>query len=107
MQYLTKTKAIVSYCRECSGGSSKEVTLCNLVDCPLWPWRFGCKMGSPVFMTRMERQRECSPREFDESFTVADEPQGAPSSSPMSPRTHGANKVTKPTSPYWEPEKED
>jgi hypothetical protein len=104
---LDRSRAIWKYCMDCAGESSKEVTLCNLVDCPLWPWRFGCKMGSPVFMARMERQRGVTPDEFNDAFAPADGPQGAISSAPMSPQTHTAKKVSKPMSPYWEPDKEN
>lgn len=41
MKYLTKTRAIASYCRECSGGQQGAATLCVLADCPLWPYRIG------------------------------------------------------------------
>lgn len=34
-------KAVRRKCLDCSGGSTAEVRLCILVDCPLWPFRFG------------------------------------------------------------------
>ena len=37
----TPVKAIRLYCLECSGGSSKEVELCVMPHCALYPFRFG------------------------------------------------------------------
>ena len=34
-------KAIRAYCLECSNGSSNEVALCVIPNCPLYPFRFG------------------------------------------------------------------
>ncbi len=34
-------QAIRTKCVDCSGGSYREVTLCPVVDCPLWAWRLG------------------------------------------------------------------
>ena len=33
--------AIRRNCLECSGGVSKEVALCVIPNCPLYPYRFG------------------------------------------------------------------
>jgi hypothetical protein len=41
MKHLTPMKAIRAKCLDCSGGSSSEVRLCEIEDCPLYPWRFG------------------------------------------------------------------
>jgi hypothetical protein len=37
----TMAVAIRKKCIDCSGGSRKEVRLCPVVACPLWPYRFG------------------------------------------------------------------
>lgn len=37
----TPIRAIRAYCLGCSNGSSREVRLCPLSDCPLYPYRFG------------------------------------------------------------------
>jgi len=42
------TKAIRSYCVDCSGGSSNEVRLCPVKDCPLWSWRLGKNKRDPL-----------------------------------------------------------
>ena len=34
-------KAIRHKCLDCMGGSTREIRLCRLSDCPLWPYRFG------------------------------------------------------------------
>ena len=41
MKVLTPIKAIRAYCIECSGGMTKEVKLCNVEKCPLYPYRMG------------------------------------------------------------------
>jgi hypothetical protein len=38
---LTPTKAIRAKCLDCMGGSSKEVRLCNIPECSLFPYRLG------------------------------------------------------------------
>ena len=39
--YLTPIKAIRRHCLSCSGDSPKEVRLCVITDCPLYPYRLG------------------------------------------------------------------
>ena len=41
MKVLTPIKAIRAYCIECSGGMTKEVKLCPVENCPLYPFRMG------------------------------------------------------------------
>lgn len=38
---LTPMKAIRRKCIDCSGGSSNEVKLCPVKNCPLYDYRFG------------------------------------------------------------------
>ena len=38
---LPPMKAIRAKCIDCSGGSSNEVKLCAIPDCPLYPYRLG------------------------------------------------------------------
>jgi len=40
---LRPLKAIRAKCLDCCGGSSTEVKLCEISDCPLFPYRFGKK----------------------------------------------------------------
>lgn len=42
MEYKTNpVKAIREKCLDCCCGSSLEVKLCNIVSCPIYPFRFG------------------------------------------------------------------
>jgi len=41
MSTLTPIKAVRQYCIGCSGNSPKEVSLCTLLDCPLYLYRMG------------------------------------------------------------------
>lgn len=38
---ITRGKAIRMKCLECSGGQRAEVRLCEMRECPLWPFRLG------------------------------------------------------------------
>jgi hypothetical protein len=38
---LTPMRAIRAKCLDCSGGSTKEVRLCPVTACALWPYRMG------------------------------------------------------------------
>ncbi len=66
---VSRPKAIREYCIDCSGGSTGEATLCTVLSCPLWGWRFGSKPGSKAFLARMEKARENKPKEFDEAYS--------------------------------------
>ena len=48
----SRKKAIRDHCLICAGGSAKEVTLCCVIDCPLWEWRFGDHSDTPVSKKR-------------------------------------------------------
>ena len=41
MAKLTPIKAIRAKCIDCSCGDKKEVRLCPIENCPLWPYRMG------------------------------------------------------------------
>ena len=45
-ELLTPLKAIRLHCMGCAGGSLKEVALCMVTTCPLWPYRFGGRKRS-------------------------------------------------------------
>jgi len=38
---LSPVKAIKKFCYDCTGGSIKERKLCEITDCPLYPFRLG------------------------------------------------------------------
>ena len=50
---MTKGKAIKLFCRDCAGGTAKEVTLCGIADCPLWEHRLGCSPRTRQYQTRV------------------------------------------------------
>lgn len=54
MKHLTPIRSIRKYCLDCCVGSSKEVKLCVIPACPLFPLRFGkgAKGVSPLKMIR-------------------------------------------------------
>jgi hypothetical protein len=64
----TKKAAIKDYCLECSGGTTSEVTLCSLVDCPLWGYRFGNTPAAKAFIVRMETAKSSKPDEFKDAY---------------------------------------
>ena len=41
-ELLTPLRAVRSLCLGCCG-SAKEVALCTITSCPLWPYRFGTR----------------------------------------------------------------
>lgn len=43
---LTRQKAIRAKCLDCVCGQRREVTLCDMYDCPLWHYRLGYEVDS-------------------------------------------------------------
>ncbi len=41
MIILTPIKTIRAKCLDCSCGQPKEIRLCPVIKCPLWPYRMG------------------------------------------------------------------
>jgi len=41
MKKLTPLRAIRAKCLDCSAGNPYEVRVCEMTDCPLYPYRFG------------------------------------------------------------------
>ena len=52
---MTRAKAIKQHCFDCAGGTAKEVTLCELTDCFLWPYRTGQSPESKSYQKRMAK----------------------------------------------------
>jgi hypothetical protein len=69
----TRKLAIRDYCLECSGGTTSEVTLCGLVDCPLWGYRFGNCPTSKAFKVRMGTAKMSKPEEFKDAYAHLEE----------------------------------
>jgi hypothetical protein len=61
-----KAEAIKQMCLSCAGGHPKEVTLCQVIDCPLWIYRFGYGYRDKRFLIRMNKARANYPDEFSE-----------------------------------------
>ncbi len=59
---VTPMKAIRAKCLDCSGGSPKEVRLCLIHTCSLYPYRFGKR---PETVGRDELENEQSDEEGD------------------------------------------
>lgn len=53
---LTPVKAIRANCIDCSGGNRAEVRRCNIVTCPLWPYRMGMRPGT--YERRLKKKAE-------------------------------------------------
>ena len=71
---MNRTRAIAKKCLQCCGDSAKEVTLCHIFDCPLWPFRFGgMNLGSKKFSERMNKIKANYPKEYKYMQEVAPE----------------------------------
>lgn len=66
MKKIVMSKAIRNKCIEYAGDSPKEVTLCHIFDCPLWPFRFGCYPNSSQYEARMNKALDNLQPEFEE-----------------------------------------
>ena len=49
--YKTPIKAMRAKCLDCSNGSTKELQLCSVLDCPLYPYCFGKKPTKAIVDT--------------------------------------------------------
>jgi len=67
---LNKSQAIRLHCLECSGDSPKEVTLCQVVDCSLWPFRFGYSVKGKRYKERMGAAKRNYPEEYQEMLKL-------------------------------------
>ena len=63
---MTKSKAIKLHCFDCAGESQKEVTLCPVFDCPLWPFRFGNSPSAAAYKSRMMTAKANYSEDFSE-----------------------------------------
>ena len=60
---MTPMKAIRLKCLECSNGSSKEIKLCPMDDCPLYDFRLG--KNPNIKRTYTDEQREEMAKHLD------------------------------------------
>ena len=61
---MKKSKSIWRKCLDCGSGSPKEVTLCPVSDCSLWPFRFGYSIKDKRYFERMRNAEKQYPREY-------------------------------------------
>ena len=54
MIILTPIKAIRAKCLDCSCGQVKEIRLCPVTKCPLWPYRMGKRPAKQIKMQLVE-----------------------------------------------------
>ncbi len=66
---MNKSQAIKAKCHDC-GGSPKEVTLCQIVDCPLWQFRFGYSQKDKRYKKRMGAAERNYPEEYKEMLKL-------------------------------------
>jgi hypothetical protein len=45
---LTPIQAIRAKCRDCANHQCKEIRLCAVKNCPLWPYRMGKRPPKPI-----------------------------------------------------------
>jgi hypothetical protein len=68
--HLSMRKAIRMFCWQCMGYKTNDVALCDVVRCPLWPWRLRTKpephsqiVGAQVAATIMRQPSKVAPFE--------------------------------------------
>jgi hypothetical protein len=58
---LSPLKAIRKNCLICGGGSSEEVRLCPITDCPVYPYRFGKRPATAeAHFAKLKAKKECT-----------------------------------------------
>lgn len=70
---MSRAIAIRKKCLKWCAFSQKEVTLCHLVDCPLWPYRFGYSFKDKRYKERMESAKKNYPADFQEMMKALSE----------------------------------
>jgi hypothetical protein len=72
---MTRAKAIQTHCYGCAGDSAKEVALCCVQDCPLYPYRFGNSPGSKAYKERMKLAKERWPEDYASTMAILKAPE--------------------------------
>ena len=70
-------KCVRRHCLECSGGSSKEVEVCPITHCNLYPYRLGkslTRKGKPM----TEEQKVLAKKRMEEYHAKRKEERGLP-----------------------------
>lgn len=60
---LPPLKAIRAHCIQCSNGQARQVPLCPMFDCPLYPFRMG---RSPYTRADYEAAEEKMKKDYDQ-----------------------------------------
>lgn len=67
MKVKSPMRAIRAKCLECTGANStKEVSLCHILDCTLWPHRTGRLFMGEVYKRRMSLAKKTYTKEIEE-----------------------------------------
>jgi hypothetical protein len=59
-------RAIRAHCRDCAGGSPKEVRYCTCTECSLWPYRFGRRPSTVIQAEGQKSAQFFDKRNFEE-----------------------------------------
>ena len=70
---MNKSQAIKRHCLECAVGSPKEVTLCHIVECPLWQFRFGYSIKDKRYKKRIDAAKKKYPEVYKEMLQLLSE----------------------------------
>lgn len=70
---MNRSQVIRLNCLECSGDSPKEVTLCHIVTCPLWQFRFGYSTNDKRYKERIQAASKNHPEEYQEMSVLRTE----------------------------------
>ena len=79
---LTPMRAIRAYCLDCGNGSAKEVALCVIPACPLFPYRMGRR---PTYIDFGAVEGHLAGPSRAPSTSVDSEHQDGPASVPTAP----------------------
>jgi hypothetical protein len=66
MKANTHAEAIKKKCLHCGAGTYKEVVLCPVRRCSLYPYRFGFEPGSKRYLQKLKMAKRKWPTEFRE-----------------------------------------
>ena len=91
---MNKSQAIRLKCLDCCCNSPKEVTICHLVDCPLWQYRFGYSIRDKRYKKRMEAAKRSYPKEYQRMLEMIRERMEKPPNSPEDVKINAVLKKT-------------
>ena len=86
-RHLTFPKAIRAKCLDCSGNSPSQVRTCLCPECPLYPFRFGCRPKFKGDTGTPQRRATFQARDRREGVKVPASPAASPNR--VGKRVHG------------------